>query len=330
MSFGRGVGLIPALLVILLSGCTASPPPELSPDVVQLPPGFDLQGHRGARGLSPENTLPSFETALDLGVTTLELDLHLSKDDQVIIWHDAVVSADKCRLKAEAPNHIPNPDTSPLIRSLTAADLSWFACDLNPDMARFPNQIITENPLAAANYSIVPLSALFDLVAQYSESELKTEEQRANALTVQFNLEMKRDPNNPEAIGDGFDGTSIGVLESRTLAALRFRGLANRSVIQSFDHRSLQTIHEADPTIALAVLTFSSDLEIPIFAEDLPIIWSPNYEGLTKESIDEAHNRGYKVIPWTVNNQSIATSLIDAGVDGLITDVPNAFSLPPP
>ncbi len=324
------VGLVTALLVIPLSGCSGNPLPEPSPELVQLPHGFDLQGHRGARGLTPENTLPSFETALDLGVTTLELDLHLSKDDQVMIWHDAVVSVDKCRLKAEAPNHIPNPDTSPLIRSLTAADLSWFACDLNPDMARFPNQTIAENQLTASNYSIVPLSTLFDLVTQYAESELKTEKQRANALTVRFNLEMKRNPNNPGAIGDGFDGTSVGVLESRTLAALRYWGLAHRSVIQSFDPRSLQATHEADPTIALAVLTFTSDLEIPMFAEDLPIIWSPNYEGLTKESIEEAHNRGYKVIPWTVNSKTIAAALIEAGVDGLITDVPNAFSLPLP
>ena len=112
---------------------SADPNPESRPEVTDL----DIQGHRGARGLRPENTLPSFELALDLGVTTLELDLHYSADGRVIVWHDPVIDPDKCGLSPTAAVGVPDPETSETadlaVRSLNAGQLADYSCDRNPD-----------------------------------------------------------------------------------------------------------------------------------------------------------------------------------------------------
>ena len=102
------------------------------PGVLTLPDDFDLEGHRGARGLKPENTLPAFETGLDQGVTTLELDLHFSADGEVVVWHDPVIDPLKCGLADGAPPGLPDPDSASTteqdlaIRSLTVAELAWY------------------------------------------------------------------------------------------------------------------------------------------------------------------------------------------------------------
>src|SRR6202790_4747871 len=97
---------------------------------------FDLQGHRGARGLKPENTLPSFETAFDIGVTTVETDLHLTRDGVPLICHDAVISDRLCRLITG--NNAPSPETRPAISSLTLSQIRAYRADRNPDLQRFP------------------------------------------------------------------------------------------------------------------------------------------------------------------------------------------------
>ncbi len=296
--------------------------------MLALPPGFDVQGHRGARGLKPENTLPAFEQALDLGVSTLELDLHFTADQVVVVWHDDTVSPDKCHLPDPGANPPPNPDDPTVppaalrIAMLTAAQLAQYQCGRNPDSVRFPFQNAGPTVLAGSDYGIPTLDALFDFAERYSESPRKADELRQNAATVQFNIETKRKANDPGAIGDDFDGVNPGAFEIAIVDLIEQRALTERVILQSFDHRSLWATHTLNPEIRLAALTFRGQ-DLAEYAAQGAVIWSPNYEDVTPARLDQARTLGLKVIPWTVNETDTMKKLIEAGVDGIITDRPD-------
>ena len=330
---GRSVVSALGLLLaasIVLGACaaeSADTSAATSGDGVSPPAGFDVQGHRGARGLRPENTLPSFETALDLGVTTLELDLHFSADDQVVVWHDAFVDPAKCRLDRDAPPGVPDPDTAPgpslAIRALTVEQLSRYTCDRNPDRERFPDQVSAPTPLAGADFRIVTLGEVFDFVATYAGADTKTAEQRESAGVVAFNVETKRVRGTPRTIGDGFDGETPGPFELALLTAIEEAGIEDRVVVQSFDHRSLRAIRAVDSDIRLAALTGDPVSDPGGYVEWGASIWSPRASTVDLDGINAAHDAGLFVIPWTVNDPGEMQSLIELGVDGLITDRPD-------
>jgi len=285
---------------------------------------FDLQGHRGARGLQPENTLPGFETALDLGVTTLELDLHFTADGRVVVWHDPIVHPDKCQLNPAATGADPATadETQLAIAALSRDQLANYDCNLNPDPGRFGDQTATGTDLAGQDYRIPTLDELFDFVAAYAQADGKTAEQRSGGAAVQFNIETKRVPDHPETINDGFDGVAPGPFELEILEIIAQKDISDRVVIQSFDHRSLRAIRSVDDSIRLAALTSRSEP----FQEDFATfanIWSPDYRSLSAGSLETAQDAGLLVIPWTVNDPSDMNRLIDLGVDGLITDRPD-------
>lgn len=288
---------------------------------------LDIQGHRGARGLKPENTLPSFETALDLGVNTLELDLHLTRDHVVVVWHDDRITNDKCYLMGDVD--APNPDSliyqgdKLLISQLTWEQVQAYRCDRNPDPAQFAEQSTTPTVIAGDNYGIPSLAMVFDFVEQYSRSEEKTQAQRANAADIRFNIETKRKPDNPKAIDDGFDGETLGIFEQEILNIIDTHHLFDQVIIQSFDHRSLQVIHQENLPITLAALTTRYIPDFALLIEQGASIWSPNYRDLTPDLINEAHSIGLRVIPWTVNERETMDMLIAWGIDGIITDYPN-------
>ncbi|VAW42574.1 Glycerophosphoryl diester phosphodiesterase [hydrothermal vent metagenome] len=293
----------------------------------QLPSGFDAAGHRGARGLLPENMLPAFEAALDLGVTTLELDLHFTQDGEVVVWHDPLIDDAKCRLPDNpADPDAPNPK-NPLRRIFISQQplsvVQSYQCDLNADNGRFPTQTPHDMPLSGSDYRIITLNELFDFVEQYANSELKTAAQRANAANVQFNIETKRKPDNPEYIDDGFTGGEAGPFELAILEIVNGRSLTERVIIQSFDHRSLRTIRELDSDIRLAALTTGGEAKVQVYAGYKFNIWSPNKRDVTADLINAAHEEGLLVIPWTVNEVEEMQQLIAWGVDGLITDYPD-------
>lgn len=295
------------------------------------PIDFDAQGHRGVRGLYPENTLPSFETALDLGVTTLELDLHFTADNVVVIWHDEAIDYEKCRLPdgvTEETLGIVDDSlifsANPLqISKLTLEQVQAFICDLNPDTTRFPTQVNSGTDLAQDNYHIQTLDALFLFVGDYSNSDLKTEDQRLNASQVLFNIETKRQVNNLGAIGDDFDGENAGAFELAILDIIYEHDMLERVIVQSFDHRSVWAIKAVEPDIVIAVLTNRGQVRLSFYAEQNADIWSPNYTELTQSLLDEAHELGLRVIPWTVNDTQSMQALIEMGVDGIITDYPD-------
>ena len=209
------------------------------------------------------------------------------------------------------------------LAALTTGALRSLACDRNPDPDRFPQQDNDPTVLAGGDFGIITLDELFTFVERYASSDTKSHGQRAGARTVRFNIETKRSPSDPATIDDGFDGITVGPFEIRLLETIQAHGFGKRVVIQSFDRRSLEAIHKEDPTIALAALTVLGDDDLAGYARLGISIWSPKSSTATPERVAEAHAAGLSVVPWTVNDPAEMASLIESGVDGLITDRPD-------
>jgi glycerophosphoryl diester phosphodiesterase len=302
-----------------------------------MPFPFELQGHRGARGLRPENTLPSFEAALDVGVSSIETDVHLSRDGVPVLYHDACLGSPPC-----TPLH---PEAAPLaarpaVSNLALAELRGYRADQNPQPARFPNQSADVPPVAhlfAARhglhpYAIPTLADLFAFVAAYAdelgEQAGKTEAQRRRARALHFDLELKRVPFFPSAINDGFDGRSPGLLERRLLEEVRRAGVASRTRVRSFDHRCVRVLRDLEPRLSTAVLIAET---APVAPADLARqagaeMYCPSYDFLDESLVREVHAAGVRVLPWTVNDPEEWNRLLDWGVDGICTDFPDRLA----
>ncbi len=299
---------------------------------------FDLQGHRGARGLRPENTLPSFEAALDAGVRTIETDLHLSRDGVVVLCHDPRLTEPPCRLPE--PGTAPSLAGRPAVRALTLPELRRYRADRNPNPARFPDQDPGVTPLAARfaaacgldPYGIPTLDDFLRFVAAYAGAEGeqagKTAEQRRRAAALQFDLELKRVPFHPEAIGDAFDGRRPGLLEERVVAAVRAAGVVRRTTVRSFDHRAVALVKGLEPGLTGAVLLADA---APLDPGGLARcagadIFCPAFAFVDEDLVGRAHAAGVRVVPWTVNEPEHWGRLLDWGVDGLTTDLPDRLA----
>jgi glycerophosphoryl diester phosphodiesterase len=293
---------------------------------------FLLQGHRGARGLKPENTLPSFEVALDLGVSSIETDVHLTRDGVPILCHDAVVSARLFRLAPRSTSA--DPATCPLVSSLTLAEMRGYRADRNPDPASFPQQDARATPLArlfADHMEIDPYAppTLADLCAfvkayggALGAAAGKDEAQRQRAYAVILDIELKRVPFRPQKIGDDFDGTHAGLLEQRTVEVVRTSGMAT---VRSFDHRCVRAVRHLEPRVTGAVLIAGT---APVDAVQLvrqasATIYCPDMEFVDEAQVRQCHDAGIRVLPWTVNDASDLRRLLDWGVDGITTDYPD-------
>ena len=286
---------------------------------------FDLQGHRGARGLAPENTLEAFATALKIGVTTLELDLGVSKDGVVVVSHDRVLN----------PDHTRGPDgqflagPGPAIRSLTLTQLKQYDVGrLKPGTAyaaAFPLQ----RPIDGAR--IPALREVFALT------------ERMGANDVRFNIETKLTPTSGAETPDPED------FAAAVAAVVWENGMAARVTVQSFDWRILMALARLAPEFERSCLSvetpqddtlergrpgpspWTAGLDIDDFGGSTPKlvaaagchVWSPFYRNVNAEVMADAKRAGIRVIPWTVNERADMERLIDLGVDGLISDYPD-------
>jgi glycerophosphoryl diester phosphodiesterase len=298
------------------------------------PRSFDLQGHRGARGLRPENTLPSFEAALDHGVDSIETDLHLTRDGVAVLCHEPLVVPG---LWTPVRTEVPPLDHPVLVAGLTLEQFRLYRAATNPAPQRFPRQDAAPTPLAL-DYSrehdfdphaVPTLSDLFQFVAAYAgepgRQVGKTEQQRRQASRVRFDLELKRVPFHPETIGDHFDGSAPARLEERVVAAVHAAGVLGRTGVRSFDHRCVQALLHLESGLTGGVLLGYTACVDPVAltlaagARD----FCPSYEYLDLVAIPRLHEAGIRVLPWTVNEPAHWLRLFEAGVDGMTTDDPD-------
>lgn len=299
---------------------------------------FNLQGHRGARGLKPENTLPSFEVAFDLGVTSVETDLHLTRDEIPVLYHDATLSEHLCR--PIPGNNVPDPSQQPLLSTLTLAQMRGYRADRNPDPRRFPHQDAQLTPLArlfAEQRGIDPytppaLADLFAFAEAYTDalgtSAGKTAAQQAKVRQVCFDLELKRVPFYPQTIGDTFDGIPPGRLEQLLLEIVHAAGVVERTAVRSFDHRSVRALRLRKPRLRAAVLIAET---APVAPEQLvrqadAQVYAPSFNFLDEAQVRQLHAAGVSVAPWTVNEPEAWQRLLDWGVDGITTDFPDRLA----
>jgi len=264
---------------------------------------FDLQGHRGARGLLPENTIPGFLYALNLGVTTLEMDVVINAEGSVILSHEPWMSASICS-HPDGSKVKRNEAENLKIYSMSDQEVAGFDCG-SRGHSGFPGQ----QAMAASKPH---LNDVFKAVS------LRTEETgREPAL---FNIEIKSAPE-----GDNIFHPEVDQYARALYDVLQKNDVLQRTSIQSFDPRALEAAHNIDADISLVLLvenrkSFQKNLNRLSFKPD---IYSPNYKRVNKEMIKAAHAQNIQVIPWTVNDEKTMRKLVVLGVDGLITDYPD-------
>lgn len=311
MNIGTRQGLATALVaVLLLGGCATR---------------FDLQGHRGARGLAPENTLTAFARALDIGVSTLELDVGITRDGVVVVSHDRYLNADIAR----GPDGQFLNERGPVIAAASFAELQRYDVGRIKPGSAYARAFTTQQGVDGER--VPTLRAVFDLVRQ------------RGASTVRFNIETKISPLVPE------ETLAPEPFVRALIAEIRRAELVSRATIQSFDWRTLQIAQKEAPDIVTVYLTsqqgagdtvqvgragaspWLAGFDADDHGGSLPrtvkaaggTVWSPNYKDVTAALVQEAHALGLKVIPWTVNDEADILRLLDWHVDGLISDYPD-------
>jgi len=296
---------------------------------------FDLQAHRGSRGLAPENTLASFSKGLSLGVTTLEMDAAITKDDVVVVSHDPAFNPTITR----GPDGAWLKERGPLIKDLTFAETQRYDVGrIKPD-SNYAKTFSDQVPVDGTR--IPKLSDVFDLV------------KRSGNTKVQFDIETKVFPLAPG------DSLAPEPFARRLIAEIRKAGMAERTMIQSFDWRTLQVVRKEAPEIRTVYLTAQRSFldnicsgtgaaKPDIAPADCPPsawtaqfqlkdqgsvpkmvkaagghIWSPYFGDLDEAKRKEARELGLLVVPWTVNDPAQIAKMLDLGVDGIISDRPD-------
>lgn len=263
---------------------------------------FDLQGHRGGRGLWPENTLYGFENALDLGVTTLEMDVVLSGDDQVVVSHDPFFNPHICQ---DDQGRSLSEDTLISLYKINYEAIARFDCG-SKSYPRFPDQ---EKCKAA--------KPLLKDVIKHIEQKINAE----GKPRVLYNIEIK---SRPEWEGE-FQPASPDFYVQTVMDTIKKHLTIDRYTIQSFDPRILRSLQGYDSKIKLVYLLEETELTEDMFTDlDFhPTVISTDFNLLSKNLVSRYQEQGFLVIPWTVNKEDDMKRLIEWGVDGIITDYPN-------
>ncbi|MCW5907095.1 MAG: glycerophosphodiester phosphodiesterase [Chitinophagales bacterium] len=263
---------------------------------------YDIQGHRGCRGLYPENSIIGFIEAVKLGVNTLELDVVVSKDNQLVVSHEPWMSASFC-FTSDGKSIEDNKEKYNIYQ-LTYEQIKQFDCGINGN-SKFPEQkkISTTKPL---------LSEVIDAVEKYISAN--------NLPPVYYNIETKSTPE-----GDNKFHPAPAEFSLLLYNLLQQKDILHRCIVQSFDPRTLQILKQKDENIVLALLVANADgFEHNITRLGFtPQIYSPNFLLVNKKLINNCHQKGIKVIPWTVNEEKKMLQLKKMGTDGVITDHPD-------
>jgi len=266
---------------------------------------FDIQGHRGCRGLMPENSIPGFLKAIDLGVKTLELDVVISGDGKVVVSHDIYFSSTFCVNELGLPLDKKDEQSMNIYR-MDYEDIHMFDCGINGNKD-FPEQtaVSTYKPL---------LTEMLLACEEYAKSK--------SLPPLHYNIELKSEPS----------GDNIYHPEPQLFTKLVYEATisilpVDRFNFQSFDPRILQFCKARYPEVKLALLVPNAKAGLKTLEElgFKPDIYSPHFKILTKEIVDQMHQKSITVIPWTVNSNNDMERVLGLGVDGLITDYPNRY-----
>lgn len=267
---------------------------------------FDYEAHRGGRGLMPENTIPAMLHAIDLGVTTLEMDAMITKDNQVIVSHDPYFN-ELITTTPEGKYLTKKEATERLIYSMPYDSVKKYDVGSKPH-PDFPHQqkMKVSKPL---------LSDLIDAAEAHA---------REKGLTIHYNIEIKSK--------EGYDGIrhpDPGTFSDLLINVIKSKGTLDRTIIQSFDVRALQYMHKTYPKVTLSYLVEKTSTPLQELLDKLgfvPEIYSPNSANVTKELVTQCHQKGMKVIPWTVNTVDEMKAIKATGADGIISDYPDLFA----
>ena len=267
-------------------------------------PKFDIEAHRGGRGLMPENTISAMLHSVDLGVSTLELDVHISGDKQVIVAHDSHINS---KFSLHDYKEIDKKAAEGFVfYNMPYSEIRKF--DVG---SRFHEDFPRQQKQAA---QIPLLAALIDSVQQHIKATGKQQ--------VFYNIETKSVPN-----GDNKVHPEPEEFVSLVMEVVKQKDILPWLIIQSFDPRTLEQVHAHYPNVRTSLLTSSGSLEDNLKKLSFkPTIYSPNMKLVTSELVKDSHKLGLKVIPWTVNDEQEISRLKLLGVDGIITDYPNLTS----
>jgi glycerophosphoryl diester phosphodiesterase len=279
---------------------------------LHITPPLGLQGHRGARGLFPENTLEGFRSVQALGIDAIELDVSMTIDKVVVVSHDLALNPDLTRDAGGAWITAPGPR----LRDMTFADVSRFDVGRIRPGSRYAAAFPDQQPTVGSG--IPTLAEVLRLLPD-----------------MRFTIELKSDPRDPDC------SAPPAVLADATLAVIDDAAAGSRVIVESFDWRGPRHVRRVRPDIVLAWLTrpaterdaalwwdgptpadFGGSVPRAVAAEGGPI-WAPEHTGLTPDLVAEAHELGLRVLAWTVNDPAAMRDLLDWGVDGLITDRPD-------
>ncbi len=282
-----------ALFITTLMACQQSNQP-----ISQI----DWQGHRGARGVYPENSLPAFKYALEQGMTTLEMDVVITADSQVVVSHEPFMSAAIC-LNAAGGEIAASEERSFNIFGMTYAEVQLFDCGSKGN-ERFPEQ--------QKQKTFKPILGEVIRKAERWAEELDRE-------PPYYNIEIKSRP-----AWDAEYHPVPAVYADLVMREIKEGGVMERSIIQSFDYRPLQYLHQQGAGVHLALLVEDRlpPSEHLLRLGFVPAIYSPYYLLVDKKLVALCRKEGMKLIPWTVNDSAAADQLLELGVDGIITDYP--------
>jgi glycerophosphoryl diester phosphodiesterase len=247
-----------------------------------------VHGHRGARAVLPENTIPAFEHAIAAGADVLELDLAVTKDNVLVVSHDPVINDGIC---TGPKQHVP-------IRQLTLAEVKQYDCG-SRTLSAYPKQKAVPGTRIPTLDEVLALS---------------------KRGTFHFNIETKLSADKPEYTPPSEEFAKL------VLQVVRKHKLEKRVQVQSFDFRTLHAMKKLAPEIPLNALYSGPAKDFVAIAREAGASTiAPQYKLVTKEQVDKAHAAGLKVVPWTANDPEAWRMLIDAGVDEIITDDPAAL-----
>ena len=260
---------------------------------------MDIQGHRGCRGLLPENSLPAFKKALELGVTTLEMDVVISKDGKVVVSHEPFLNHEiALDLKGQEISEI--DERSYNLYEMTYDSIVQYDCGSKPH-PRFSEQVNQKvyKPL---------LSEVIEMAEELSNNQ------------INYNIEIKSDPTY-----DGKLTPNVDEFVRLVIDVIQEYAIEERASLQSFDIRAIEKINSSSFKGKIVLLIDENEsIEDKLMKLSFkPDILSPFYELLSKDQVKNYHSKGFEVIPWTVNTEGDMQKMIDFGVDGIITDYPN-------